>query len=288
MDRNEIESKLAALEAERKALEDALAEAEKEAETVAEAAVCPVCGKPVEADAIFCTSCGAPLNKAEEPEAPEEAPAGARCPVCGAPIDNDALFCTTCGAKIEKEEAPAAEEPAAEEPASPVVDIPDLDALPEWSVESESELKEHEGTPYSFVVYKNAAPMALPEAAHKSTDMSEYFRKREPIAVDLFDDEAYKSELLALLNAYYHPLADGFGAEDVDRFFSEGSDRSFEQYLRDRRLIAAPEDFEALANTFSPDKAEAKHRICVTKEALDDFASSLTLSAALLADRFKA
>ncbi len=166
--------------------------------------------------------------------------------------------------------------------------IPDLDALPEWSVESESELKEHEGTPYSFVVYKNAAPMALPEAAHKSTDMSEYFRKREPIAVDLFDDEAYKSELLALLNAYYHPLADGFGAEDVDRFFSEGSDRSFEQYLRDRRLIAAPEDFEALANTFSPDKAEAKHRICVTKEALDDFASSLTLSAALLADRFKA
>ena len=53
-------------------------------------------------------------------------------------------------------------------------------------------------------------------------------------------------------------------------------------------LIAAPEDFEALANTFSPDKAEAKHRICVTKEALDDFASSLTLSAALLADRFKA
>ena len=41
MDRNEIESKLAALEAERKALEDALAEAEKEAETAAKSAGFP-------------------------------------------------------------------------------------------------------------------------------------------------------------------------------------------------------------------------------------------------------
>lgn len=153
--------------------------------------------------------------------------------------------------------------------------IPNLDDLPEWSVSTESELKEHEGLYYSFLEYSNADPKPLPMAEHLSSDMSVYFKKREPITVSLYDDKQYRAELLSLLNAYHHPLKDGFGADDVARFLDDQS-VSFEQYLHDNKLIAAPEDFESLSKRFDPDGTKDAERIRVTKEDLPDIAAKLS------------
>ena len=149
--------------------------------------------------------------------------------------------------------------------------IPNLDELPQWSVESESERMDYEGLAYSFVVYRNSAPLGLPAASAVSSSMTEYFKKREPIAVELYDDSAYRAELSALLTAYHRPLKDGFGAEDVDRFLTEGGDGSFEQYLRERRLIAAPEDFEELKAKWNPDGTQKAKTVTVSRENLDEY-----------------
>ena len=148
--------------------------------------------------------------------------------------------------------------------------IPNLDELPEWSVKSESEIKEHEGIQYSFIEYKNAEPMPLPVAKHLSSSMSAYFKKREPIELDIpaEADENCLAELKALLNAYFYPLKDGFSAADVERFFNEGKGISFEQYLRDIKAIAAPEDVATFAEKYYDGK-NIRH-ICVTKENLND------------------
>lgn len=148
--------------------------------------------------------------------------------------------------------------------------IPNLDELSEWRIESESEIKEHEGTLYSFVVYKNAAPKELPEAAEKSSSMTDYFKKKDPVelSIPVDADKAYTDALKALLNAYFYPLKDGFGADDVQRFFEEGNGVSFEQYLRNIRAIAAFEDLKAFVDRNNADK-ELRH-IIVTKENLSD------------------
>ena len=150
--------------------------------------------------------------------------------------------------------------------------IPNLDELESWSVANESEIKEHEGIQFSFVEYKNAAPEAIPEAAQKSSAMSAYFKKKEPVVFDYADnaDEAYRREFLALLHAYYRPLENGFSAEDVERFLQE-DDISFERYLRDMRLIAAPEDFDRFAAETDPDHSRKTTKIRIEKEQLDAF-----------------
>ncbi len=149
--------------------------------------------------------------------------------------------------------------------------IPNLDELADWVVESESEVKEHEGISYSFVVYRNKSPQALPEAAQKSSAMSAYFRKKEPIVFEypLDADEAYRTAFNALLRAYFRPLEKGFGAEDVARFLEEDG-VSFEEYLRTIGVIAASEDFEAFAKKTNPD-GKPTCRISVSKEQLDAF-----------------
>lgn len=148
--------------------------------------------------------------------------------------------------------------------------IPNLDELPEWSVESESEVKEHDGIRYSFVEYQNASPTPLPEYEQKSSAMSDYFKKKQPLELALPEDadEEYRKELKALLTAYFYPLKDGFSAADVERFFDEGSGVSFEQYLRELGLIAAPEDIEAFMNVHPADGKV--RRIVVEKENYED------------------
>lgn len=144
--------------------------------------------------------------------------------------------------------------------------IPNLDELTGWSVESESELKEHEGIGYSFVVYRNASPKALPESAQKSSSMSAYFRKKEPLELELpaVMSEDFRRGLNALSEAYFCPLKDGFSAADVERYFEEGDGASFEQYLRSIGAIAAREDIENYLNhhMLSGDT----RRVCLTKE----------------------
>ena len=143
--------------------------------------------------------------------------------------------------------------------------IPNLDESPEWSVAAESPISEYEGIGYSFVEYRNCDPLPLPMAEHQSSAMSAYFRKREPLEMNVPADmdDRYRAELTALLTAYFEPLGDGFGAADVARFLDEGRDRSFEQYLRDKRLIAAAED--VLAFVGSHPAADAR-TVTVTKE----------------------
>lgn len=153
--------------------------------------------------------------------------------------------------------------------------IPNLDDLPEWSVSTESELKEHEGTYYSFLEYSNADPAPLPMAEHRSTDMSVYFKKREPITVPVYDDKQYRAELADLLNAYFYPIKDGFGADDVARFLDDQS-ISFERYLRESKRIALPGDVDALAKRYDTDGTKDAETICVTKENLSDVTAKLS------------
>lgn len=146
--------------------------------------------------------------------------------------------------------------------------IPNLDEQPGWQVAEESELKDHEGLKYSFVVYRNESPEALPMAESLSTDMSVYFKKREPLEVALLDDEPYRVELRELLNAYFYPLRDGFGADDVARFLDDNEGMSFERYLRSHRLIAAKEDFDALAERYDCSFSE---KDSVTKDNFSEY-----------------
>ena len=145
--------------------------------------------------------------------------------------------------------------------------IPNLDDLDNWIVESESALSDYEGIGYSFAEYRNLAPLALPAAQHLSSSMAQYFRKKEPLdlLLPIDADEAFIARLDALLTAYFAPLKDGFGAEDVARFLSDGADVSFEQYLRDRCLIAAREDIDAFLSQHTAGKTL---RVTVTKENL--------------------
>ncbi len=162
--------------------------------------------------------------------------------------------------------------------------IPNLDELAAWSVAEESERYDYEGLSYAFVVYHNDAPLPIPASTHRSTSMSRYFKKREPVWCAVVSDERYRCELLRLLNAYFHPLADGFGDEDVARFLSEGDGVSFEQYLRENRLIADAADIAALEIPSGPSVS-----VHITKENYADFAAALndrSLSMTQLAERF--
>ncbi len=154
--------------------------------------------------------------------------------------------------------------------------IPNLDDLPEWSVSDETELKEYDGVCYSFVEYRNAQPKELPSAAQRSPAMCAYFRKKEQVTFDYIDDADFRAELTALLHAYYYPLENGFSAADVDAFLNE-SDTSFEQYLRNIRAIAAPEDFDALVAKYNPDSSKKTVKIRVEKEQLPAFEEAPTV-----------
>ena len=131
--------------------------------------------------------------------------------------------------------------------------IPSLDEKPEWSVEGESDTYEHDGIDYSFVIYRNSSPTEIALSDEFSSNMSGYFKKKADLTVAYADDADYKKELKALLRAYFRPLADGFGAQDVDAFFASGSP-TFEQYLKDQKLIASAEDFAALADKYGVEK----------------------------------
>lgn len=160
--------------------------------------------------------------------------------------------------------------------------IPNLDELPGWSVADESELWDHEGLKYSFVVYHNAAPEPLHTAEHLSTDMSAYFRKKEPLAVALIDDKEYKAELKTLLRAYYYPLEEGVSAAEVAAYLADET-TSFEAFLQKRKKIVSAQDIEALCERYP---SEERYPVTVTKENLSAFFDSLDLSAREIGERF--
>ena len=130
--------------------------------------------------------------------------------------------------------------------------IPNLDELDGWSVADESELKDHEGMKYSFVIYHQDSPEPLVTALKLSTDMSAYFKKKEPLTLRLPDteDQAYRRELKSLLHAYFRPLEKGVSADDVADFL-EQDDLSFEDYLRAHHYIADLTDIEALTENYN-------------------------------------
>jgi dihydrofolate reductase len=150
--------------------------------------------------------------------------------------------------------------------------IPNLDELDEWKVENESELFDYDGLKYSFVVYRNEKPEAIPTGDNLSGSMTGYFRKKEPVEVLISDGDSpeYRGELRRLLTAYFYPIGDGFSAEDVDRFFANRNGRSFEAYMNDIGAVCRKEVFERLAH--GREKAEKK---TVTKENVDEVINSL-------------
>lgn len=123
--------------------------------------------------------------------------------------------------------------------------IPNLDELDGWRIADESELKDHEGLKYSFVVYHNDSPEPLTTAKDLSTDMSAYFRKKEPLEIKWSGNEEDKTELKTLVRAYFCPLEKGLSANEVAEYL-DGDHGSFEDYLRKKRCIAAIGDIEAL------------------------------------------
>ena len=143
--------------------------------------------------------------------------------------------------------------------------IPGLDENESWSVAEESEIAEYEGIKYSFVVYKNSSPIPFPKAERLSTDMSDYFRKKEPTQVVLYDDEAYMRELKALLTAYFCPLKDGFGADDVREYLDCGTGETFEEYLIRTGRIAGKKEIEAFLEKHA--RGAEGRRATVTKES---------------------
>lgn len=154
--------------------------------------------------------------------------------------------------------------------------ITNLDELTQWSVESESERREYEGIEYSFAVYRNAAPRELPAAAGVSSSMAEYFRKKTELTFDRLDteDTGYRAALCELLTAYFSPLKDGVGADGVREYLAECTD-SFENWLRQKRLLSAPEDFAALNARYNPDGNLPAIQTTVTREALDAFLTTV-------------
>jgi dihydrofolate reductase len=162
--------------------------------------------------------------------------------------------------------------------------IPNLDALDGWHVAEESELKEYEGLKYSFVVYHNDAPEPLTAASELSPSMAAYFKKKEPLSINLIGDEEYRAELKTLLHAYFRPLEQGMSAEEVAAFLDEGR-TSFEAYLLARHWIADAETVKA----FAAQGDETALSVTLTKEHLplfDDFADG-KMTAAALAEQIK-
>ena len=158
-----------------------------------------------------------------------------------------------------------------------------LDEMPEWQVETESDMKEYEGIAYSFVIYRNGSPKEIPAAKHLSPDMSAYFKKKTEVIFSLLDcdKEGYREAFCSLLRAYYHPIADGFSAEDVARFLEEGGELSFEQYLKERGMIASTEDFEALNKRFDPESTKKAYRVRILKEDVPTFEKLLKENASV-------
>ena len=132
--------------------------------------------------------------------------------------------------------------------------LPNLDLLPEWSISSESEQKEHEGISFSFVTYANSSVKQIGKsAAPLSSDMSSYFKDNNSIRLDYLEieNEEYKAEFDALLKAFLHPLAEGVSADEVKSYLEKEPAVSFESYLREKRLIATRADLEALGEKYA-------------------------------------
>ena len=126
--------------------------------------------------------------------------------------------------------------------------ITNLDELPEWSVDNETDIRDYEGIRYSFAEYRNSSPEPIGYASELSTDMSAYFKKKADLELDLPADGHCPDELKEKITAYFRPLRDGFGADDVDRFFESGVP-SFERYLREIGAIASADDvYESAKN----------------------------------------
>ena len=153
--------------------------------------------------------------------------------------------------------------------------IPNLDELPEWTVSDESELFDHDGLKYSFVEYRNSSPKAVGFTG-VNADMPPYFCKKTELEIDVLTgaDKAYYDELSVLLHAYFKPLADGIGSEEVDGFISAGRG-TFEDYLKAKGCIAGESDFAALNGRYDLEKTLAVRTVRVSRDDFLDFLSEL-------------
>lgn len=154
--------------------------------------------------------------------------------------------------------------------------IPDLDALPGWSVVSESEMREHEGIGYSFVTYHNSAA-DLPVFRATDGNMAAYFKKKDVLCLNLIEGAGapYAAALQSLLYAFDRPLYGGCTAADVSRFLDSG-EPSLERYWRRFGYIAAQEDFAALERQFNPDNAQRTYPVFLDRERRAAFAQALS------------
>lgn len=143
--------------------------------------------------------------------------------------------------------------------------IPNLGELPEWTVAETSEEREHEGVKYRFVTYHNSAPKPIGFTG-MNADMPRYFEKKEPLTLAIADTDeaAYRTELKALLHAYFRPLENGLNADDIAAFL-ENDNGTFEAYLRKNHCIADREEIEALT-----EKTDGAVRVTVDKKNLDE------------------
>ena len=173
--------------------------------------------------------------------------------------------------------------------------IPNLDEADEWSVKSESELKDYEGVTYSFVEYRNRAPKALAFRGFDA-DITETFRAGKELVFDYIEcGDCCRSELKDLLERYFCPIKDGVSPSDVSFFLRTSAKEersSFMQFLHGKRRIADEKDFKRL-NDHWRDKDGCTGRSCevrVIKKRLDEFVLLLDQKSSYdeITEKFKA
>lgn len=172
--------------------------------------------------------------------------------------------------------------------------IPNLDELPEWSVISESEIKDYDGLAYSFVEYHNAAPEGI-SFCGLDKELPDVFAAKKEIEFDFIEcSEDYRADLLDLLDRYFYPIKDGVVSDDISAFLSactKEEKSSFGQFLRSKALTADEGDFEKLNDRYR-EEAECTGRACtirVSKAELGAFADCIRKDAfEKIAAKFKA
>ncbi|MBQ6153997.1 MAG: dihydrofolate reductase [Ruminococcus sp.] len=154
--------------------------------------------------------------------------------------------------------------------------IPNLDELPEWSVKSESEIKDYEGLKYSFVEYHNSAPNPL-DFHSFDKDITETFASKKELVFNFIEcDSGYRYDLRDLLYRYFYPIQDGIAPTYVRFFLMTGGKEeksSFGQFLHFKRLTANEADFQKLNDRYWFED-ECTGRACkvrVKKSELDEF-----------------
>lgn len=153
--------------------------------------------------------------------------------------------------------------------------IPNLDEQDEWSVYTESDIKDYEGLKYSFVEYRNKA--VLPIDHHPSDgDITSFFVRRKELRFPFLrcEDEKYREKLSNIVSAYFFPLRKGLTAQEIRDFQARNTGAgccSLAYYLHSAGMIAYEGDILALNDRFGNSETDQSCPVCVLRNDAKEF-----------------